>query len=349
MNKRLDYIDIAKGLGMILVILGHIRHDYVPFCGSVHIPLFFVLSGFLYDIDKKPEREYGENVLKRVKRLVIPYFIYNMVLYLKYLLKLMVTHSVGVLNVILPFAGFVYSAPMLYRTGSPENNYEGFVFGNGPLWFLTSMAVSSAIFYFIIYYVLKHRFDIKRIAAVSVILIIIAKLMYSFLPVYLPWSTENAFTGTVFMLFGMCLRKYNTADRIRNNPAVVAGCILVFTALHIFNGSANLAIQDYGRSLAVYVILGMCGSVIVLYISIWIEKCGKIAAAVSYVGKNTLIILAFHMTIISIFVNILEKLQLESFTQTAAYFVAAFFVGLLGCVAINEFVTKICRVPKRFL
>lgn len=347
MGKRLDYIDIAKGLGMILVILGHIRHDYVPFCGSVHIPLFFVLSGFLYDIDKNEERTYGENVLKRVKRLIVPYFIYNIVLYLKYLLKLLLTHQADVKSVLEPFLGFVYSAPMLYRTGSAADNYEGFVFGNGPLWFLTSMAVSSVIFYFVIYYVLKHRFDIKKIAAVSVILIVIAKLMYSFLPVYLPWSTENAFVGAVFMIFGMCLRKYNVAERMKTNFAV--GSLLLFVILHKFNGSANLAIQDYGRSLAVYVVLGMCGSVIVLFISLWIEKCRSIAAAVSYVGQNTLIILAFHMTIISMFVNVLEKLHLESFTETTAYFAVAFLVGLSGCVVINEFVTKICRVPKRFL
>lgn len=91
MGKRLDYVDIAKGLGIMLVIMGHIEHDFVPFCGSVHIPLFFVLSGYLCDLNRTNEAAYGMTVSKRVKRLIIPYFIYNFVLYAKYLLKLVLS------------------------------------------------------------------------------------------------------------------------------------------------------------------------------------------------------------------------------------------------------------------
>ena len=55
MKKRIGYIDMAKGLAIILVIIGHI--SFTPSMGKTilylfHIPLFFFLSGFTFSIDK---------------------------------------------------------------------------------------------------------------------------------------------------------------------------------------------------------------------------------------------------------------------------------------------------------
>lgn len=63
MNKRLDWIDKAKGIGIILVVYGHVARgifnagipmneksfgiiDSVIY--SFHMPLFFFLSGFFF-------------------------------------------------------------------------------------------------------------------------------------------------------------------------------------------------------------------------------------------------------------------------------------------------------------
>ena len=55
MKKRIGYIDMAKGLAIILVIIGHI--SFTPSMGKTilylfHIPLFFFLSGFTFSVDK---------------------------------------------------------------------------------------------------------------------------------------------------------------------------------------------------------------------------------------------------------------------------------------------------------
>ena len=43
-KKRLDYIDIAKALGMLTIMWGHIAAGKsVTFVYSFHIPLFFFL------------------------------------------------------------------------------------------------------------------------------------------------------------------------------------------------------------------------------------------------------------------------------------------------------------------
>lgn len=53
-RKRNSYIDIAKGLGMLLVIWGHIKQGglSVDFTYSFHMPFFFFLSGMLFSPEK---------------------------------------------------------------------------------------------------------------------------------------------------------------------------------------------------------------------------------------------------------------------------------------------------------
>lgn len=49
-GERLDHIDACKGIGILLVILGHtnvpsIVHTIIY---SFHMPLFFIISGYLF-------------------------------------------------------------------------------------------------------------------------------------------------------------------------------------------------------------------------------------------------------------------------------------------------------------
>lgn len=50
--RRMVHIDILKGMGIILMILGHMHFDDQIFGKIVyafHMPLFFCISGYLYN------------------------------------------------------------------------------------------------------------------------------------------------------------------------------------------------------------------------------------------------------------------------------------------------------------
>lgn len=49
-SNRIEEVDISKGIGMVLVITGHlcVGAPLRNFIYSFHMPLFFVLSGFVY-------------------------------------------------------------------------------------------------------------------------------------------------------------------------------------------------------------------------------------------------------------------------------------------------------------
>ena len=70
-KQRIEWIDMAKGYGIILVILGHcdipLFTDYIY---AFHIPLFFFLSGYVYTI-KDSFVIFSYN---KVRKMIIPYF-----------------------------------------------------------------------------------------------------------------------------------------------------------------------------------------------------------------------------------------------------------------------------------
>ena len=79
-QKSRDHsIDVAKGIAIFLVILGHTKFIGRDYIYLFHMPLFFFLSGMVYNekYDEKPV----EFILKKIKSLYVPYVLYN-VLYI---------------------------------------------------------------------------------------------------------------------------------------------------------------------------------------------------------------------------------------------------------------------------
>lgn len=85
--QRLLNFDIAKALCIILVAIGHFIPDYAPtwylkfwhWIYSFHMPLFMFASGFIYIAFKK-EESYSSFIQKKLKRLMIPYFVVSTII-----------------------------------------------------------------------------------------------------------------------------------------------------------------------------------------------------------------------------------------------------------------------------
>lgn len=84
-TQRLAWIDVAKGVGILLVVMGHIAdfalspadRNFVWVVVFVfHMPLFFILSGYLFKL--RPMREV---LLSRAKSLLLPYAVYLVLIF----------------------------------------------------------------------------------------------------------------------------------------------------------------------------------------------------------------------------------------------------------------------------
>ncbi len=70
-NSRLDWIDVAKGYGMLFVIWAHLPNEGLnTWIYSFHMPLFFFLSGYVFSM----KYEFRVFAKRKVKSMVIPYF-----------------------------------------------------------------------------------------------------------------------------------------------------------------------------------------------------------------------------------------------------------------------------------
>ena len=88
--KRLDYLDMTKGLGMILVLVGHLQGDSIftfspyiqPLCAfifSFHMPMFFFLSGIFLsapNADSPKDKAFWVYIWKKTKRLLAMYCLF---------------------------------------------------------------------------------------------------------------------------------------------------------------------------------------------------------------------------------------------------------------------------------
>lgn len=133
--KRIDWIDIAKGLGMLAIIWGHIcckgwSNNLVY---SFHIPLFFFLSGLVYNNAKYTS--FVTFVKNRAKRLLLPYFIYSVVTWAIWAAFTYVTHR--------PCDDFF--APLLQTFIAQGSG--GFLVHNVALWFIPCLFFVELIYY----------------------------------------------------------------------------------------------------------------------------------------------------------------------------------------------------------
>ena len=95
MNKRLGWIDIARGIGIIFVVLGHtlpkvIRENHLwamnmyDFIYFFHMNLMFFISGIAFNISavKYKTSKNVDYVGKKVKKLLVPYVSYSFLIFL---------------------------------------------------------------------------------------------------------------------------------------------------------------------------------------------------------------------------------------------------------------------------
>lgn len=91
MQNRINWIDSAKGIAIILVVYGHIilglhnagmwntfnYHLQYSFIYTFHMPLFFMLSGLF--LSKWVSRDANQAITQKARRLLIPYVVWSII------------------------------------------------------------------------------------------------------------------------------------------------------------------------------------------------------------------------------------------------------------------------------
>lgn len=77
MEKRFSFIDVAKGISIVLIVLGHLLKNniIITWIYSFHVPIFFIITGYL--LKTKSSLKLNKVVKIRFKSIMIPYLIFS--------------------------------------------------------------------------------------------------------------------------------------------------------------------------------------------------------------------------------------------------------------------------------
>ena len=77
--ERLSWLDVLKGIGIILVVIGHVYSNRTVFnwLYSFHMPLFFLAAGWVYK-----EKSVLTDIKRRIQTIVVPYFSFGLLVLL---------------------------------------------------------------------------------------------------------------------------------------------------------------------------------------------------------------------------------------------------------------------------
>lgn len=271
-NNRLDYIDIARAIGLILVIISHsVCPQYMFFSYQFFIPLFFILTGYTFT---------KFSIQKKVIRLLVPYSIFNILII--GLMWVSGIKEISMENIV----GVLYSRYSIYPDKIILMNI-----GNSPTWFLTAMFVSFCLLYPLIKYPQYNVITIIVYFAITYIL--------TLCPILLPWSIDTAFILSIFIYIGILIKRSNILH-LKWYMYIIALALYTITA--ILNGDTNISIREYGSSVILLLIGGTIGSILTIKLSMLVEDC-FINQMLVGIGRNSLVIFCIQFP----FLFIIEK------------------------------------------
>ena len=275
MINRQKWIDEARGIALLLVVIGHMGIPYVgQFFTTVHLPLFFFLSGLTFSA----KRDFGTFLKGKAKRLMIPYVCLGIPL----LLFSFATHAIqGAAD---PAVYWDLFLKFLIQ----QRMYT--------IWFLPCLVIASILLYGIVKLAKDRGGWVLGICAV----LGIAGLGYWELGgKELPWNVDAAFVAVMFMGMGYRAGKTDWIYKERNFKS----WIWFFCAAVIYVGCVALNGFFIGEKFDMASCWGGCipvslvGIAAGIYCIVFFTKHIHIGIF-NYLGRNTMVYFAWHQSIV---------------------------------------------------
>lgn len=285
MEKRLDWIDCLKGLGIILVVWGHLNLPRAVeiIIYSFHMPLFFFISGYLF---KNGNRSYSDYVRKKLKSILVPYLFFASIslpfgLAINYIIS--AGTNIGLMNTVLNFFFL-----------------DGSVGWNSPLWFLISLFFIEVIYF---------KLDGLKINKwfIFVPIVILGYLLADTGAKY-PLGLHILPNGILFFHFGNISRNKDIVAKMNQKMIFTLGGLLLTNI--VFSIMLNQRVSLYHNDLGNYIYFYLSAIAGVLFLVMTMSKM-PVIKVLKYLGDNTLLILASHYFILYGY-RVIDKLMFES-------------------------------------
>lgn len=271
-KERVYWIDQAKALGLIVVML---VHGPIPlllehYLRSFSMPRFFIISGLFLNLEK-PFKEF---VQSKVVRLLIPYFLFSFGTFLVWLLyRTISTEPDALVNPLNAFAWIFYG------------NGGGNMVHNRPLWFLPSLFTTLLLVYFMI------RVPKPYVYGVIVLSTVFGYFLLDWEPIRPPWSLDLMFTTAALVAIGYLYRN----NFLFSKPLSWTG-LFIWTLVSVTTAFSNVFLRLSGADVGNYFLFyisAIAGTIVTLDLT----KRMPYNHFLSFVGRHSLPIYAMHITV----------------------------------------------------
>ncbi len=272
---RIAYLDAAKAIAIILMILGHCvwrPYGVYAWIYSFHMPLFFIISGMFI---KKMELKSA--LSKNGKRLVYPYIIACLLVICANLLG-----TVGCGGDILGTLWDTLVKSILvsgFRWGSPL--IPDFKMNVGAVWFLIGLFWGTVILSW-----LEHRFN--RQTVITIIALMACFSACSVKKIMFPFHVQAGMLSCIYLYLGQLTREYGLLQKINDIPTLIkVVAVMSWLTLPLFISILDIGISRMGFSIVSFII-SIIGCATVMTV------CSKVSWDGGWIGRNTLYILVAH-------------------------------------------------------
>lgn len=300
-KKRIAFIDLAKGICIIMVIVGHCGAPIsIPGWEIVRMPLYFILSGLFF-------KDYGgwvKFLIQKTNKILIPFLFFYLLAYIGFYLiqaftpNLLITDARGILDMF--------------------NNRQFF---NGPIWFLLCLFWCNVIFCTISLYIPNDSIRIILVCLLGTIGWYMGNVQHLFMPLFI----DVAFTALPFFAFGYYLKKTeilypNKYDRYNFLFAILLwGIAFALTKTTHF----RLSLHYNGLEGWSTYIISITSVLSILFLC----KIIKHIPLVSYMGRYSIILLCTHHMIYRPVRVILDRMGCDGEFQSIAVAVITLFLS----------------------
>ena len=289
-KKRLNYVDVAKGLLIIFVVVGHVlsalkkTYPESAFLAeglelknllwvSYYMPAFFVLTGFCSNFEKP----FGTFFVANCKSLKVPAIFFGII----YSLGHCIQHEGGGVDAL----KVVLMSPL----------HSGF-------WFLDALFISKIVYWFVNR--LFHNYKMRLI--VSFVLLCVATVSWKVMGIEDDFfNILHAIIFVFFISFGRFARitEFDFPQKyvIAIIPYIIV-CLTLFINKISIPSITRVINIDY--NVLLFVILSLCGSITLISISRMIN--GNVV--LEYIGRNSLVFYMIHLIALSPCLKICQKL-----------------------------------------
>lgn len=284
-------VDVAKGIGILLVVLGHTKFSWVS---TFHMPFFFLLSGYFLSA-KLPMKDYA---YRRMRQLLVPY-----------LFGVLFTIVSAVLIEMLKGAPsdvyFTVAKRWLLAGLYGKGTKGGFLIEGitkiGAYWFLLAMFTGSLV----ARKFADHKYMLPAVAIAAYIGWSTRQL------VFLPWSLQAGLVASFYIGLGSWCRKNDVLKK--PDPAILVFCALLW-AFSIWQGaSLSMVNVKFPQGL-----LNICVALAASYLVYWFARLITLKASVpkrilAFYGENSLIFFFWH----ALEINVLSWTRTISLLESA--------------------------------